>query len=142
MLVAQISNLVPMDYREAFPNTSFPPNGPTDEFLADQGFAKVNVWRDHDSKTQKLMPCNPVYEAPWVYTVAVTAKTADDIASDNAALAGSIRAQRNALLAASDWTQLADSPVDKSAWAVYRQALRDITKQPGFPQTVEFPTQP
>lgn len=40
-----------------------------------------------------------------------------------------IRAERNAKLAASDWTQLPDAPVDAAAWATYRQALRDITTQ-------------
>jgi len=54
----------------------------------------------------------------------------------------SIRAQRNKLLKDSDWTQVADAPVDKAAWATYRQALRDITKQDGFPVNVEFPAEP
>jgi len=40
-----------------------------------------------------------------------------------------IRNARNAKLAASDWTQLPDAPVDSAAWATYRQALRDITTQ-------------
>ena len=40
-----------------------------------------------------------------------------------------IRAQRNSLLIGCDWTQVADAPVDAAAWAVYRQALRDITTQ-------------
>lgn len=47
-----------------------------------------------------------------------------------------IRERRNALLAASDWTQAADAPVDAKAWAAYRQALRDL------PATVKDPTQP
>jgi hypothetical protein len=46
------------------------------------------------------------------------------------------------MLAESDWTQLPDAPVDKEAWATYRQALRDITKQDGFPEDVEWPTRP
>ena len=53
-----------------------------------------------------------------------------------------IRQQRNQLLKASDWTQVADAPVDKQAWATYRQALRDITEQAGFPNNVVFPTPP
>jgi hypothetical protein len=47
-----------------------------------------------------------------------------------------VRDDRNAKLKYSDWTQVADAPVDKTAWATYRQALRDITKQAGFPWTV------
>jgi hypothetical protein len=40
-----------------------------------------------------------------------------------------IRTQRNQMLKDTDWTQVADAPVDKAAWATYRQALRDITTQ-------------
>lgn len=39
-------------------------------------------------------------------------------------------------------TQVADAPVDKAAWATYRQALRDITAQQGFPWNVTWPEQP
>lgn len=37
-----------------------------------------------------------------------------------------VRAERDRLLAASDWTQIPDAPVDPAAWAKYRQALRDL----------------
>jgi hypothetical protein len=53
-----------------------------------------------------------------------------------------IKGNRNALLASCDWTQVADSPVDQSAWAIYRQALRDITAQAGFPENVIWPIKP
>ncbi len=56
-----------------------------------------------------------------------------------------IRDQRNKLLAKSDWTQFVDSPLtseQKQAWALYRQELRDITNQTGFPTDVVFPEQP
>lgn len=53
-----------------------------------------------------------------------------------------VRADRDGRLAASDWTQVADSPVDKAAWATYRQALRDVPAQAGFPWNVQWPVQP
>ena len=53
-----------------------------------------------------------------------------------------IRQSRNATLKDSDWTQLSDSPVDKSAWATYRQALRDVPSQEGFPWEVTWPSKP
>ena len=53
-----------------------------------------------------------------------------------------VRAKRNKLLAESDWTQVADAPVDQAAWATYRQALRDITEQDGFPFNVIYPEAP
>lgn len=56
--------------------------------------------------------------------------------------AGPVRNQRNTLLSSSDWTQVADAPVDKAAWATYRQELRDITAQAGFPTEVIWPVKP
>jgi hypothetical protein len=53
-----------------------------------------------------------------------------------------IRNWRNAELNQTDWTQLVDSPVDKSAWANYRQALRDLPAQGGKADEVELPTKP
>lgn len=56
--------------------------------------------------------------------------------------ADAVRAERNARLAACDWTQIADAPVNSLSWANYRQALRDIPEQEGFPFTVVWPTEP
>ncbi|MEN3953577.1 tail fiber assembly protein [Iodidimonas sp. SYSU 1G8] len=53
-----------------------------------------------------------------------------------------VRATRNRLLAASDWTQLADAPVSSLAWAVYRQALRDVPQTHEDPAEVIWPEQP
>jgi hypothetical protein len=53
-----------------------------------------------------------------------------------------VRNQRNAKLVESDWTQVLDAAVDQAAWAAYRQALRDIPQQEGFPATAVWPTQP
>jgi hypothetical protein len=64
-------------------------------------------------------------------------KTAKD-----AEQAKSVRDSRNTKLTESDWTQVADAPVDKAAWATYRQALRDVTAQAGFPWTIDWPTNP
>lgn len=57
-------------------------------------------------------------------------------------LAAEIRLKRNSLLAASDWTQVLDAPVDQITWATYRQILRDITAQSGFPTNVTWPIKP
>ena len=63
-------------------------------------------------------------------------------ATKDAEQAKNVRATRDAKLAECDWTQVADAPVDKAVWATYRQALRDITTQSGFPWTVEWPELP
>lgn len=62
---------------------------------------------------------------------------------DRARAAARVRAERNTRLLTSDWTQLPDVPeATRHAWSLYRQALRDITTQSGFPERVEWPTPP
>lgn len=63
-------------------------------------------------------------------------------AQKDAEQATSVRTARNAKLAACDWTQIADSTADKAPWAAYRQSLRDITAQAGFPWDVKWPLEP
>lgn len=56
-----------------------------------------------------------------------------------------IRRKRDDLLTKSDWTQLPDADVDKQAWAIYRQALRDITDTYSSAQDkseIVWPTKP
>jgi hypothetical protein len=54
-----------------------------------------------------------------------------------------VKNERNMLLSETDWTQLPDVPeATKQKWALYRQALRDVTDQPNFPQSVTWPTKP
>ena len=53
-----------------------------------------------------------------------------------------VRTYRDYILTASDWTQVADAPVDTTAWATYRQALRDIPAQSGFPDNITWPQEP
>ena len=55
---------------------------------------------------------------------------------------GRVRAERDRLLAASDWTQVADAPVDSAAWAVYRQELRDVPQDFATPDAVVWPAAP
>lgn len=86
----------------------------------------------------------------WTNPPAPVLPTDAEIASQQAAYkaqndveqAASVRASRTEKLKDCDWTQVADAPVDKAAWATYRQALRDISAQAGFPATVAWPTQP
>lgn len=66
----------------------------------------------------------------------------DDALFDTTDLDGALkRNERNVLLLQSDWTQVADAPVDVQAWAVYRQALRDLPADPAWPY-VDFPEVP
>ena len=100
-----------------------------------------------------LLPLTPPSEGRWGYVNdafvdldAADANAAqavqDAINAQNVDEAVKVRQTRAGLLEASDWTQVADAPVDKTAWATYRQALRDITSQSGFPRTVTWPSAP
>jgi hypothetical protein len=73
----------------------------------------------------------------------ISGKTKDEVYLDTLAkLDTTARAERNGKLAACDWTQVADAPVDKKAWAEYRQALRDLTDQAGWPSDIKWPVEP
>jgi hypothetical protein len=81
-------------------------------------------------------------DGKWYTKYSVAELDAEGIAAKDAEQAKSVRTQRGEKLKDSDWTQVADAPVDKEAWATYRQALRDVTAQEGFPWTIEWPTIP
>ena len=109
---------------------------------------------DERAKVGMIEVADPVRPDDNLFTVVenpdgsytATPRTADDIAAyqanKDAQQAAGVRANRSRKLADSDWTQVADSPVDKAVWATYRQALRDVPQQAGFPETIQWPTQP
>jgi hypothetical protein len=82
------------------------------------------------------VPFTPEEEAEW------DAMEAEYAAGANDRAAAEIRTERDAKLTSCDWTQVADAPVDQAAWATYRQALRDIPSQAGFPNEITWPTEP
>jgi hypothetical protein len=53
-----------------------------------------------------------------------------------------MRYWRNGELARTDWTQVADAPVDQAAWAIYRQALRDLPASNDDPRAIDLPVAP
>jgi hypothetical protein len=127
----QLANqdLIIKDHTEWFPNTSFGERGPSVDWIKSEGYYVISVWKDHDSKTQKLVPAAPHLHHGMCCIVDVEPLTAEELQSRVDTQWQVIRTQRNQVLKDSDWTQLADAPVDKTKWATYRQALRDITTQ-------------
>lgn len=77
----------------------------------------------------------------WTQNYIVSDLDADASAATVGAQWTVVRAERNKLLADCDWTQLPDASADAAAWAVYRQALRDITDQ-SDPFNIQWPTTP
>ena len=133
--------------RVLFPDTSFPDIGPDAAWLADSGVYPVEEHLYFDANAFKRNGTEPTLRDGTVYTAELVALTDEDKAqreADRLAQLGSVaREQRNRLLAECDWTQLGDySKPDKADWIVYRKALRDVTEQPGFPETIKWPTAP
>lgn len=131
--------------RRDHPNVSFPKQIPVED-LAAFGVYLVDAVAPpaYDSRTQTLEQNQPTLtDGKWVVGWTVTDKTSEELAQQDAEKAAQVRADRNSKLTASDWTQGKDIPDNiSSAWATYRQQLRDITAQAGFPWAVEWPTQP
>jgi 2',3'-cyclic-nucleotide 2'-phosphodiesterase (5'-nucleotidase family) len=131
-----------------FPSTSFPLNPSLTE-LSGHGIDVVEPTTPPllDSRTQKAEQTNPVgvfvdNAWKWTQTWGVIDLTVDEKTELYALHSNVVRSERNAKLSATDWTQVADAPVDQAAWATYRQALRDITTQADFPWSIEWPKMP
>lgn len=97
-----------------------------------------DAWHGYQYTTYEMrtpLPAGGVEAAPDLWAGLV--KQAD---YNEAATA--VRAKRDKLIAACDWTVLGDAKTVKATWKVYRQALRDVPEQDGFPYVVEWPVPP
>jgi len=95
---------------------------------------------DYDSLTQYIVRVAPVPEGQDYVEYQIV-----DITYTEEELIESAMATRKQLFLECDWTQLPDAQLTVAkvdAWKVYRQALRDITDQPGYPGTIIWPTIP
>jgi hypothetical protein len=136
------------DIRAAFPNTSFPDTATGFETaIQREGYKKVaqtpqpSVDYTEDVTEGAPEEQDGSYVQTWVVTDASTA----EIQQRTDAQAEQVRVERNERLAACDWTQLTDSPLSaeaKAAWAFYRENLRMVPEQPGFPWNVQWPPTP
>jgi hypothetical protein len=117
-------------------STSFPAVIPA-SVLANYNVFEVALTArpDIDSRThkvtQEVAEVNGVWTQEWIIQRLPTEQAINNVCAD-----------RNIQLSDSDWTQLPDSPVDRVAWAVYRQALRDVTTQLNFPWNIQWPESP
>lgn len=86
---------------------------------------------------------DPVFDGTkWVQSWSKRVLSVEETRAKTDALWEQIRIKRNRLLAECDWTQLSDSPVDKTAWAEYRQILRDLPDNWTDPRLVVWPEPP
>ncbi|MFE8033796.1 tail fiber assembly protein [Thiohalocapsa marina] len=135
------------DLRADNSDTSFP-SEMSDALLASFGVYPVaSVPRpQYDAVTQNISEGTPVQQGDaWVQMWVVSDASPAEVAARTADVSAGARMKRDSLLVQSDWTQVDDAPlsnVQKAAWAAYRQALRDIPQQAGFPWDVVWPETP
>jgi len=118
------------------PNTSFPKRH-SDELLADWSVYPYTVQDqptvDYLTQTLTQTALTQVNGA-WTQGWDVSNLPAEDAGRN-------IRNQRDSLLQQTDWMALSGNTMTPE-WASYRQALRDITIQEGFPFSVDWPAKP
>jgi len=126
------------------PNTSFPERMP-DEALEQFGIyfaTPQEIPQPFDAVTQNAAIGTPVVlGGEWIQTWDITPASDADVAQRLKELAQSARNMRTDLLAETDWAGLSDT-VMTPEMSLYRQALRDITSQDGFPRNIVWPAKP
>lgn len=129
-------------------NTNF---APTDQIISESFLSKGNLTPEMLTEVP-----DPAIECPsedhiliadrdnaGIWTTSWMLKSDYDAIQQTRHLAYQLKRKRNIMLASTDWTQGKDVPAEISnKWTAYRQALRDITSQPGFPTNVVWPSQP
>jgi len=130
------------------PNTSFPANI-LENTLFEYGVVPVFVTGapsvDYTKNTTEVNPTFNSAANRWETTWVISDATSEEIGQRIDSQAKVIRAERNALISECDWTQLDDTPLTESKkqeWATYRQELRDIPLQEGFPFNIVWPQKP
>lgn len=112
------------------------------------GLTLVRVYEDEQEVTREAVSN---MDTPWhgySYTTYETVTQVPQAAvnvdtwADYDTAAAAVRAERDKLIAATDWTVLGDAKTVKADWKTYRQALRDVPEQAGFPYAVVWPTPP
>ena len=147
-------------FKELYPNTSFPKpmtaevyesfgydvilHGAQATVTAPYGRSTRSGIEEKDGKWYTKFVAGPVFTDTKDNdgnTVTAATNEAAHKADVDARQAATVRSDRDRKLAECDWTQTNDSPVkDESKWTTYRQALRDVPTQAGFPHTVTWPT--
>jgi hypothetical protein len=109
--------------------------------IQDDSIVVTNAFA-YDPTTHRLEDCPAYFVNDHVSTQRVVELTEWEVNQKSERKWGSVRAQRDQLLTQSDWTQVADAPGDKAAWATYRQALRDLPSTGSDPDALTWPTSP
>lgn len=120
-------------------------NTPTEQELNNANVVQVLPCSEGHPKNEFIYELKPVQQqdGTWAASWVKVEATEWQMQGKAESVANAAIAVRNQFLTSSDWTQLPDVTIaNKPAWAVYRQALRDITAQSGFPFNINWPTRP
>ncbi len=124
-------------------NVSFPKNPNPETLAAFNTFEVVHTPQPEVDHTQDVGEGVPQkINGVWTQVWNISNVDEETLAERTEGRSQQVRDERNYKIAACDWTQLDDAPVDKTAWATYRQALRDIPEQAGFSWNVTWPEMP
>ena len=125
----------------------------SDAFMAANNVHRLGTW-PYDGATPitfntviEYADSPELIDGVWYIREVLRNLTDEEIAAKNQILGEQCRVQRNEALSRCDWTQLPDnqlSDAKRAEWTAYRQALRDITTDPNFPdmQNLVWPTEP
>jgi hypothetical protein len=134
------------EFRAMFPNTGFPPQL-TEEIINSFGGDVVFEGPQAQPTRYQVAFRDGVeqIDGKWFTKYSVADMDDEAKARKDEEQAKAVREQRNQKLKDSDWTQVLDAPFDQTTaleLQTYRQGLRDITSQPGFPWDVQWPEMP
>jgi hypothetical protein len=137
------------DYQVLFPNTSFPPSGPTPEWMAENSCLPVTVYLPYDPTSQVLVQVAPYIMDAVVYTVQVQEMTPEQLAAYRQSVAQQYKSQAMSLLSQTDWTAIPDVAdplksepylVNQAEFVSYRSVIRAIAVTPTY--DAFFPNMP
>jgi hypothetical protein len=133
-----------VELRQDYPNTSFPSvitqaDLPEGVVIVDQcgPIRSPEVFEVAERNAEPLLN-----DGVWYLAYTIRSMTSEESDAVTNSRAFELRLERNRRLSETDWTQVADAPVDKLAWAEYRKELRDISMQEGFPFNIRWPVTP
>lgn len=134
-----------VNLRQRLPNISMPADLSKNDDLPDTFFyIRPLPVPEFNPDTHKLIGHEPILiDGEWRSGYNVVALSETELNEVLVRKAMEVRTLRNQKLSESDWTQLKDvSPHISESWSTYRQQLRNITAQPGFPLHIIWPTPP
>ena len=132
------------EVRSMYPNTSFPSQW-TPALVEELGLDPIQETPAPTTTRYQTAYKDGVEQdaqGRWLWKWSISEMDDDAKAAKDAEQAKAVRADRDRRLAECDWTQVADSQVDKAVWSTYRQALRDVPAQAGFPYDITWPEKP